>query len=306
MTKDPHSSWLRLRPQFGRTLDQFGWWFKYDIKQPAPKSVPKPVPAYFIWHVFLSVLWALDIAHGEGIAKLNVDLENICLNLHPVHSTHWFRNWPDVVLVDVSEATVLDDTSRKKDVEGLLHVMRHLIDVYGTVEESKQQTRNKQKGRLDEFAEYVRRTLDGDEEEGVTLAALKDVWESVATIERKEGPRDIAQRFINYAHNDMIDRHGLDEALAVSRFGSESSEDFQAWIRARPERSPVVFEKKTDKVADGRVVTRAMCIIKISRKRRHLLEDTKLIVEYLTKRHAAESNLETDTNIESITPVIAK
>ncbi|PVI05525.1 hypothetical protein DM02DRAFT_83466 [Periconia macrospinosa] len=281
LTGNPRSSWLCVRPHFGRPLNEFGWWH-YQFGQRA-------VPAWFVWHIFLSVFSALGIAHEKGIANNNVTLENIVLNPYPVHGPNSFRNWPDVVLVDFSQATSLNDESARNDTRGLLQVVRHVVDVYTLTRKTPtKQSATTQVDPLALFSSFAGSIVDNDRKEDLDMAVVKSKWQGIAVFQRENGPTKFPDEMMVYAGSQLIDAGGLGRArgLVLNQFGNQA-ESFRDLARARPEQGLVVFEKKKEMTAEGRDITRALCIVKFPKKK-HLLGDVERIRGYLKKEAKSE------------------
>ncbi|CAI6337663.1 unnamed protein product [Periconia digitata] len=266
------SSWLCLRPQFGRPLNQFVGWCGQGM-----------LPTWFIWHVFLSLLEALGIAHKKGIANNNVGLDNMALNMYPLHGPNVFREWPDVVLVDFSQATDLADEDAVNDVRNMLQMTRHLIEVYSNIAENLHQPARGMRGdSLATFYNHVVNLLEVNSDPDLTVWSLEAEWKSIAVAGRNSGPKRFPEHLMMYASNELVNPIGLEKAYALNLDLLEQTEMEERRARAKEMRvrQPVAFEKKKEMTGDGKTVIRALCVFKFARIK-HLLGDAKLIRDYL-------------------------
>ncbi|KAF2850570.1 hypothetical protein T440DRAFT_91831 [Plenodomus tracheiphilus IPT5] len=121
-TSDPTSSWMSLRPIFGPSLEQLG--------EASRSLVIGGLPPWFIGHVCIELIEALDFMHANGLAHEKVLASNIFINLYPSCEHYRFRGFPDIQLTDFVLAKSIEDGG-SGNVTGLLHVIDTLTSKWG-------------------------------------------------------------------------------------------------------------------------------------------------------------------------------
>jgi serine/threonine protein kinase len=285
-TGDPASSWICLRPYFGRPLHEWG---RYSVSRTCvnPRTgMEKPIDAFFVWHIFLSLVETLSYLHERnGVVNNRVVLENVVLNPYPVHGLHWFRNWPDVVVVDFGAATWLDESRERDEVRALLDLICHVVMKYSDAALLRERGCSVEMSPLFQFVNDVNKFFDEAEDQEMKIATVKARWGAMATEQRGYGPKIFPEDHLRLAKSELVDADGLarGRAIVLNKFGG-TLEKFRAFARARRERWPVVY---TEVQATNRrtKAKSGLCIIKFRQKKAYLLRDMGKLKRYLEERY---------------------
>ncbi|KAJ4360095.1 uncharacterized protein N0V89_000654 [Didymosphaeria variabile] len=231
----PISSWVALRPIFGKTLDAFGQ-ACLDTNR---------MPTYFVWHIFLSMMSALEFVHGAEISHGAVSGANFMLQCSSPGGQS-YHDWPDVVLTGFHAADLdIFDNGKSEDVEKMAKIMYN--DVI---------TRWSDAGLLMHFIVIGTQRSDSLMKLAAALKALTEApaegkslslgdlqqWRNIAVAERAKG--GCCPLWIKSAAYDPLITEELEEATRpplVLTFGP-NSEKFKRWDRAR--RTPVALRKR--------------------------------------------------------------
>ncbi|KAF1960721.1 hypothetical protein CC80DRAFT_263238 [Byssothecium circinans] len=277
---DAVDSWLVLRPLFGRSLfDICG----YAGSQPdsVVKDV-KPIPSFFIWHIFLSLMEGLTLIHGLGVTNNNVCLENVVLNPYPVDRSNWFRDWPDVVLSEFGVADELDERAENAEVRALLSLMVRIVEHYSDVAVLRTAGVDMRNSPLATFSDEASQILDL----GVSMNMV-DVahrWKDLATAGREKGHQMFPDEMMRLATNEMVDAEELARVRAVVCRFPTKAENFGVIARKYDERWSMVYQTDV-KIEGRRERARGLCIIKFSREKAFLLRDMRQAKKYLDGRY---------------------
>lgn len=238
-TPDTDSSWLCLRPIFGPSLKHFG--------TACIGSLQRGMPAYFVWHVFISLLEGLSFIHGHGIAHKKIGLSKIVIDPYPQRNGHRFRNYPNVLLIDFANTADLDEKNGESDVREMLEMVEYLVVKWSDSAPLLQyyQAESRENDKLVKFSDEIRTVLDEDWVK-FTLEDAKRRWENVAVVQRAKGPTKIPQWISQLVHSDLATATELRKAtkgwVTLNKFGSRKNE-FREFARAR--RQPVALRKRT-------------------------------------------------------------
>ncbi|KAF2636944.1 hypothetical protein P280DRAFT_144912 [Massarina eburnea CBS 473.64] len=281
-TGEPESSWLCLRPQFGRPLSEFGW-YTNTVDNPATRAT-RPIDSFFVWHIFLSLLEALSYIHSRNVTNNNVCLQNVVLNLYPVHAPNWFRDWPDVVLADFSTFRQMSEQSEREEVVAFLWLMRAVVEKYSDVGMLRKAGVDVTTTPLFVFLGEVEHYLEMEED--MTMAGVEHRWKAIALTQRERGPQIFPEALLWAGRNELIDADGLGRARAIVCKFEKRADDFRAYARAMTDNWPIVYRRNVE-IGEGRErrIARGLCTIKISRAKAYFLGDIGGIKKYTEKRY---------------------
>ena len=118
-TMEPKTSFMCLRPVFGPNLEQFGG-----------ASITDPnggIPAWFVGHIILRLIETVNYLHDCEVMHGNIAPSNIMLNLYPTYMHLRYRGYPDVLLINFSQAGSTESADECEDVIAVLRVMEEVI-----------------------------------------------------------------------------------------------------------------------------------------------------------------------------------
>ncbi|KAL1592346.1 hypothetical protein SLS60_011424 [Paraconiothyrium brasiliense] len=232
----PISSWVALRPIFGKTLDAFG--------QACLNT--NRIPTYFVWHIFFSIMSALEFVHGAEISHGAVSGANTMLQCSSLGGQS-YNDWPDVVLTGFHAADLdLFDNKKSEDVEKMAKI------IYNDVI-----TQWSDAGLLMRFSFMGTQSSDSLMQLAAALKALTEAhaagralslgdlqqWKKIAVPERAKGPEDCPMWIKSAAYDPLITEE-LEKATRptlVLTLGP-NSEKFKRWDRTM--RTPVALRKR--------------------------------------------------------------
>ncbi|KAL5388156.1 hypothetical protein DPSP01_003146 [Paraphaeosphaeria sporulosa] len=231
----PTASWLCLRPIFGKSLEAFGQ-ACLDTNR---------IPTYFVWHIFIRLLSAVEFVHAAGIAHGDLSSANVMLRCSLPDSPE--REWPDVVLTGFEVEVDMDlyEDERREDVKRMAGIL--YTDVISQWSDSAMlmsfiDLTFPQADPLMQFAAELKALVDARLDQYVDLEDF-DEWKSVAISERARGPGYCPAWIKTAAYDVLVTEKELGKAMGpplVLRFGP-GSEKFKRWVRAR--RTPVALRR---------------------------------------------------------------
>jgi len=216
ITTAARSSWLVEVPVFGATLAEYG-------------EKAGGIPSWFLAHVFLGLLGAVEEIHDQGIAHRDVGPDNIVFNIYPRDGKWRYRGYPDIVIKNFGTAIDIDDYNASRDVSGLLRTMEKCIVEWSS------------------SAPFLAYAIDGTmETDDPMMLVLRDVRHflqdinDVPTLEevremfnnrlvdlRHEGPATMSPALARTLHSDLVTAEELEHALrepTVLKFGARHDE----------------------------------------------------------------------------------
>ncbi|KAL5438532.1 hypothetical protein PMIN07_003842 [Paraphaeosphaeria minitans] len=231
----PTDSWLCLPPIFGKSLEAFGQ-ACLDTNR---------IPAYFVWHVFIRLMSAVQFVHAAGIAHGDLSSANVMIRLPDSPE----REWPDVILTGFEVEVNMDlyEDERREDVKRMAGIL--YTDVISQWSDSAMLMRFidftlPQADPLMDFAAELKTIVDARLDQYVDLEDFEE-WKSVAISERARGPGYCPAWIKTAAYDVLVTDKELEKAMRpplVLRFGP-GSERFKRWARAR--RMPVALRTPT-------------------------------------------------------------
>lgn len=212
------SSWLCLRPIFGRNLQDFGVLCS-DIAG---------IPSYFCWHIFLDMVEAVEYIHGAGVAHNDICASNIMIDPNHPLNEHHFHEYPNVVLIDFDKASVISREKAKSDVRGLLMVVEEVVTKWSDLASvlDTLELKSKKTDPLARFEREVWTVLKREEE--MTVEGLRNEWGEMAEAGRDAGPLDIPSWMQQVIHNELAATDEMNKAARskeiVIKFSRKISE----------------------------------------------------------------------------------
>ncbi|KAF2442957.1 hypothetical protein P171DRAFT_53231 [Karstenula rhodostoma CBS 690.94] len=233
----PTDSWLCLRPIFGKNLEAFG----------QACLATNRIPTYFVWHIVLRLVSALEFVHTAGIVHGDLGSANVMLRCSLPGRED--RDWPDVVLTGFEVEVDMDlyEDERREDVRRMSEIL--YTDVIcrwsdaGTLIPFLNLTIS-QPDQLMQFAAALKTMVEAPLGEEVPSLSNFKVWKAVAVAEMAKGPGTCPAWIKIAAYDALVTEKELEKAMRpplVLNFGPDS-EKFKRWVRAR--RTPVALRKK--------------------------------------------------------------
>ena len=202
-TASTATSFVCLRPVFGPTLAQVG---------EASNKDQGRMPGWFVGHICVALVDAVDFLHDEGIVHAKIEASNIMFNLYPTYMHHRYRGYPDVQLIDFSLAGHSDEGAEERDHRAVLELMEHVItewsDVAPFVPFINSFTGLSGEGDdplLTQLA-LIRTMLSGAYDGYTNLAELQ----ARAVDIRHEGPETMPWNLMKLLHADLVTADNLD------------------------------------------------------------------------------------------------
>ncbi|CAN9131100.1 unnamed protein product [Alternaria alternata] len=208
-TASTATSFVRLRPVFGPTLAQFG---------EASNKNQGRIPGWFVGHICVALVDAVDFLHDEGIVHAKIEASNIMFNLYPTYMHHRYRGYPDVQLIDFSLAGQSHknaEDAKEQDHHAVLELMEHVITEWSDVAPFMPFINNVTalSGEGDDplltQLALIRTMLSGVYDENTNLAELQ----ARAVDIRHEGPETMPWNLMKLLHADLVTADELDRAV---------------------------------------------------------------------------------------------
>ncbi|KAH7062940.1 hypothetical protein BKA63DRAFT_189377 [Paraphoma chrysanthemicola] len=114
-TPSASTSFLCFPPTFGPSLRSLG-----EVVS-AKQSAQFYLPSWFIGHVFLHLLTALEILGADGVVHGAITADNVVVNVYPRWFGWRFRGYPDILLTGFSAARRLLDGAKEMDTTTNTH-----------------------------------------------------------------------------------------------------------------------------------------------------------------------------------------
>lgn len=256
----PTDGWLCLRPIFGKSLEAFG--------QACLDT--NPIPTYFVWHIFLRLVSALEFVHVAGIAHGDLSGANVMLRCSL--PSRQDCDWPDVVLTGFEVEVDMDlyEDERREDVKRMAGTLySDVISRWSDVSELMRflDLTLPQSDPLMQFAVALKTVVEAPLEEKVHSLAYFETWKAVAVTEMSKGPGTCPAWIKTAVYDALVTEKELEEAMRaplVLIFGPDS-EKFKRWVRAR--RAPVALRKKGTRGSRGNQVGLLVIKFKILREK---------------------------------------
>jgi hypothetical protein len=235
-------SFLCMRPIFGKTLYGFG---KACLKS-------RLIPTYFVWHILLGLMDALDFIHDAGIAHGALTVATAVLRCDAPRGELQHRDYPDIVLTGFGAAAGQDGDGEFEDCFNLVWIMYARVitrwsDIVTLMRfvnmDAEQSTPLLRLAQA--FKTMMNAASNGQME--ATVKDLKKEWEDIAVTEREKGPDECPEWIKFAAYDDVATGEDLEAAAQpplVLNFGADSDK-FRTWVRER--REPVALRKRTKK-----------------------------------------------------------
>ena len=205
-TASTATSFVCLRPVFGPTLAQFG---------EASNKNQGRIPGWFVGHICVALVDAVDFLHDEGIVHAKIEASNIMFNLYPTYMHHRYRGYPDVQLIDFSLAGQSDEGAEERDHRAVLELMEHVITEWSDVAPFMPFINN-----------FTGLSGEGDDPLLTQLALIRtmlsgvyDGYTNLAELQaravdiRHEGPETIPWNLMKLLHADLVTADELDRAV---------------------------------------------------------------------------------------------
>ncbi|KAH6872570.1 hypothetical protein BKA58DRAFT_148254 [Alternaria rosae] len=195
----PFTSYICLRPIFGPILAQFG--------EASNKDDQGGIPSWFVSHIFMGLIDAVDFLHEEGLVHGRIEASNIMLNLYPTVMHHRYRGYPDILLIDFSATGPSDKDAVERDNRGMLEVMEQVISKWSDVAPFLDS---------DDVGDPIIALLASIE---MTLSRHYDGYHSISDLRdgaediRHEGPQVIPRDLMMLLHADLTTAAELDRAV---------------------------------------------------------------------------------------------
>ncbi|RYN36059.1 hypothetical protein AA0119_g5000 [Alternaria tenuissima] len=208
-TASTATSFVCLRPVFGPTLAQFG---------EASNKNQGRIPGWFVGHICVALVDAVDFLHDEGIVHAKIEASNIMFNLYPTYMHHRYRGYPDVQLIDFSLAGQSHknaEDAKEQDHHAVLELMEHVITEWSDVAPFMPFINNVTglSGEGDDPVltqlALIRTMLSGVYDENTNLAGLH----ARAVDIRHEGPENMPWNLMKLLHADLVTADELDRAV---------------------------------------------------------------------------------------------
>ncbi|KAJ4292096.1 hypothetical protein N0V90_009995 [Kalmusia sp. IMI 367209] len=237
------SSWLCLRPVFSKTLEEFG-------QACSGVSNASRVPTYFVWHIFLGLLSALEFVHGAGITHGDIHRTNVILNCYAPRSKQHFRDYPTVVLTGFEAGEIeVSQKSAQKDMKNMIVLVHD--DVFLRWSDAALlmdfcDAEMQKSDPLFSLASALKSFLNAP------LAQLAHfdlkMWGGIAVVQRDKGPQTCPEWIRGTAHDDLVTEEELEKVtqpvLVLGSFGEKIGE-YREW--ARSTRMPVALRERNGK-----------------------------------------------------------
>ena len=236
----PSSSYLCMRPIFGETLSSFG----QDCRESSG------IPTYFVWHILLGLMDALNFVHDAGIAHGSLSDTNTVLRCYAPHNGLQYRDYPDIVLTGFGATTDENGNAEFEDFFNLVLIMHSRVimkwsDMSVLIEFLDMNVEHSDP--LLRLAQALRAMIDAacNGQLEAEIKDLKKEWEGIASTERANGPASCPEWIRRSAYDDLASEEELEMAArppTVLKFKTHL-EKYRAWVRER--RTPVALRKRT-------------------------------------------------------------
>ncbi|KAL7774368.1 hypothetical protein CFE70_005280 [Pyrenophora teres f. teres 0-1] len=208
---EPSLSFAVLRPVFGHTLRQFG--------EACKQHSNSEIPGWFIAHIILGLIQTVDYIHGCGFIHKMINSDHIMLNLYPSHTHHSYRGYPDIQLINFSEAEFTEGQNTGRDAKQILAVVEEMIVEWSELApflrhelplfDQEQVLQNPLATMLDTVRWLIKLDMHGD----FLIKIVHFMLEGDATDLRDEGPFSLPPFMMRFLHSDLATADDIENAL---------------------------------------------------------------------------------------------